>query len=195
MNEPRLEVKVERDPDGLLSVRTPRVGLWSDLPGAGELLGPGSSIGLLRQLERRFRLVLPEGAEGRVRFDSALPRVVPVEYGQLLLRLVGLDRKPAVGEAQADAKKVFESLPDGAAAVICPTDGVFYRRSAADAPPFVEVGTRVRNGQVVGLVEVMKTFNQIQYGGDGLPDEAEVIEIRAQEGEEIRAGQILVVVR
>ena len=50
-------------------------------------------------------------------------------------------------------------------------------------------------GQVVGLVEVMKTFNQIQYGGAGLPEEAEVLEIRADEGAEIRAGQVLVVVR
>ena len=47
----------------------------------------------------------------------------------------------------------------------------------------------------MGLVEVMKTFNQIQYGWPGLPDEAEVIEIRVEEGAEIRAGQILVVVR
>ena len=82
-----------------------------------------------------------------------------------------------------------------AKAVTAPTDGVFYRRPAPDAAPFVEPGGRVEAGQPVGLVEVMKTFNQILYGGPGFPDSAEVLEIRAEEGAEIRSGDVLVVVR
>ena len=62
-------------------------------------------------------------------------------------------------------------------------------------PPFVEIGSRVRQGQPVGLVEVMKTFNQIVYGGPGLPAEAEVIEVRSEDGAEIAAGQPLIIVR
>ncbi|ANM32047.1 hypothetical protein ABI59_03000 [Acidobacteria bacterium Mor1] len=76
-----------------------------------------------------------------------------------------------------------------------PTDGVFYRRPSPDAPAFVEAGQRVRGGQPVGLVEVMKTFNQVRYGGDDLPDEAEVVEIRADDGQEVQAGQVLIVVK
>ncbi len=41
----------------------------------------------------------------------------------------------------------------------------------------------------------MKTFNQILYEGPGFPDQAEVIEIRVRDAEEVRAGQVLIVVR
>jgi biotin carboxyl carrier protein len=40
----------------------------------------------------------------------------------------------------------------------------------------------------------MKTFNQIVYGGPGLPEEAEVVEIRCADGAEVSAGQTLMVV-
>src|SRR6185295_19175805 len=95
---------------------------------------------------------------------------------------------PEPGEGGSD-------LPPGALACPAPTDGVFYRRPAAGVPPFVEVGSRIRSGAPVGLVEVMKTFHQIVYGGPGLPAEVEVLEIRAEDGEEVRARQPLVVVR
>jgi hypothetical protein len=41
----------------------------------------------------------------------------------------------------------------------------------------------------------MKTFNQVLYGGADLPDAATVLEIRAEDGAEIRAGQVLLLVR
>ena len=63
------------------------------------------------------------------------------------------------------------------------------------ARPFVEPGTALRAGQVVGLVEVMKTFNQILYGGAGFPERAEVVEVRCGDAQEVRAGQILMVIR
>jgi biotin carboxyl carrier protein len=53
----------------------------------------------------------------------------------------------------------------------------------------------VRRGDAVGLVEVMKTFNQILYDGPGFPEEAEVVEVRCEDGQEVRVGEVLVVVR
>jgi biotin carboxyl carrier protein len=53
----------------------------------------------------------------------------------------------------------------------------------------------VKTGQAVGLIEVMKTFNPIAYGGLGLPDEAEIVEVLAADGQEVRAGQALFVVK
>ena len=57
------------------------------------------------------------------------------------------------------------------------------------------MGAKLAAGQTVGLIEVMKTFNPILYGGGTLPDPAEVVEVLAGDGEEVRAGQTLVVVR
>lgn len=47
----------------------------------------------------------------------------------------------------------------------------------------------------MGLVEVMKCFNPIQYGGPGLPPQAEVVKICAEDGAEIKSEQILFLVR
>ena len=87
------------------------------------------------------------------------------------------------------------TVADGQYAVTAPTDGIYYARPTPDAPPFVTSGAVIRTGQPVGLVEVMKTFNQILYGGDGLPDEAEIVEIHCVDGDEIDAGKLLMTVK
>ena len=199
LNEPVLPVRIERDPDGTLRVLAPKIGWWCDPPERGLLLGPGSTIGTLSQLNRRFRLVLPAGAAGRVEEGVTRHRRTAVEHGQLLLTLAAaaLDtdvRGPAA--TQLDRyEKGGARLPPGARAIIAPTDGVFYLRPAPDAEPFVREGQRLRRGEPVGLVEVMKTFNQIVYDGAGAPEEVEVVEVRVSESREVRAGEILVLVR
>lgn len=49
-----------------------------------------------------------------------------------------------------------------------PAPGTFYRRPSPDEGPFVEEGDRVEGGQVIGLVEVMKNFIEVQADHDGL---------------------------
>jgi acetyl-CoA carboxylase biotin carboxyl carrier protein len=87
------------------------------------------------------------------------------------------------------------TIPQGCHAVICPADGVFYRRPRSGDPAYVEAGATIRAGQTLGLIEAMKTFSPIPYGGPGLPAEATVVEVRAGDSEEVRHGQILFVVR
>lgn len=181
--------------DGIIEVLSPGVGWWHDPPHAGAVVGPGSRVGSLRIQNRDVALHLPEGCSGRI--DGAVPhdRVVAVQYGEVLFRLRGLDVSLGSAEPVSSRAAVEDGLPEGCTAIKAPTDGVFYGRPAPDAPPFVAVGDRVHRGQAIGLVEVMKTFNQIPYDGPGLPDEAEVVEVRADDGQEIRAGAVLVVVR
>ncbi len=45
--------------------------------------------------------------------------------------------------------------------VVSPLPGTFYRQSSPDAAPFVTEGARVRVGDVIGLVEVMKQFSEV----------------------------------
>ena len=195
MEEPILLTPVTRLEDGSFEVRSPGVGWWSRHPHAGALLGAGSGVGYLDYQNRRFALVLPEGAAGRLKGGVPSKRKTAVEYGEILFRLAAVEAGETVdGELDAPGRGRGD-LPEGAKAVTAPTDGVFYRRPAPDAAPFVEPGGKVEAGQPVGLVEVMKTFNQILYGGPGFPDSAEVLEIRAEEGAEIRSGDVLVVVR
>ena len=51
--------------------------------------------------------------------------------------------------------------------VISPLPGIFYRRSSPEAPPYKQDGDKVTAGDVIGLVEVMKQFTEIQADADG----------------------------
>jgi acetyl-CoA carboxylase biotin carboxyl carrier protein len=48
------------------------------------------------------------------------------------------------------------------AAVLAPLTGIFYASPSPGSPPFVEVGREVVVGQVIGLIEAMKLFNEIK---------------------------------
>jgi biotin carboxyl carrier protein len=197
MKAPPLPVRVDRPEGAERPVRAPAVGRWWDPPRPGTVVGPGSAVGRLHCLNRRWLLVMPDGAAGVVdRADAQA--VTAVGFGDVLFRLRAMGDVPSgPGGAVAlpGTGDAGQDLPPGTHAVRAPTDGVFYRKPAPDAPPFVEPGSRVSLGQPVGLVEVMKTFNQIVYGGPGLPEEGEVVEIRCEDGSEVSAGEVLVVVR
>ena len=45
--------------------------------------------------------------------------------------------------------------------------GTFYRRPDPDSETFVEVGDRVEEGTVIGLIEVMKQFHDVVAGSAG----------------------------
>ncbi len=198
MNEPILMAKIDVVEGGRIAVLAPLVGTWTDHPHGGALVGPGSRVGFLSHLTRRFALVLPDGAAGRVAQGVPRDRAVAVEYGQVLFQLSpveAVERQTVSEDAGTLGRPPGADLPPGTWAVVSPTDGVFYRRPSPASPPFVEEGSRIRAGDPIGLVEVMKTFNQIAYGGPGLPEEAQVVQIRRGDAEEVRAGDVLLVVR
>jgi acetyl-CoA carboxylase biotin carboxyl carrier protein len=57
-------------------------------------------------------------------------------------------------------------MPDRA--IKSPLPGTFYRRSAPDADPYVSEGDRVAAGDVVGLVEIMKSFHEVRSQEEGV---------------------------
>ena len=67
--------------------------------------------------------------------------------------------------------------------------GTFYRAPSPDAPPFVEVGTVVKAGQPLCLIEVMKLFTTInsEIGG-------RIAQIGADNGELVEYGRTLFVI-
>ena len=54
--------------------------------------------------------------------------------------------------------------------IVSPLPGTFYRRPSPDKPPYKEVGDSVAKGDIVGLIEVMKTFNEVKAEADGKVD-------------------------
>lgn len=70
--------------------------------------------------------------------------------------------------------------------VTAPLLGIFYRALKPDAPPCVEVGTEVRIGDTLGLIEVMKLFTSVES-----PISGRVTEIYALNAELVEFGQPL----
>jgi biotin carboxyl carrier protein len=69
-----------------------------------------------------------------------------------------------------------------------PLPGTFYRARSAEEGPFVSEGERVRPGDVIGLVEIMKTFSEVTAQNEGRVDRFLV-----EDGDPVDAGQPLVV--
>jgi acetyl-CoA carboxylase biotin carboxyl carrier protein len=76
----------------------------------------------------------------------------------------GRDPEKTQGTSPADSKA--NGIPG--VAVKSPLVGVFYRASAPGAPPFVEVGSRVKENDIVGIIDVMKLMNTITAGVRGV---------------------------
>lgn len=68
--------------------------------------------------------------------------------------------------------------------VISPLPGVFYRKSAPDQPPFKAEGDTVAVGDVVGLIEVMKSFHEVKAEVAGT-----VTKFLVENEEPVMAGQ------
>ena len=72
-------------------------------------------------------------------------------------------------------------------AIVAPLTGVFYLSPSPQAPPFVQVGSVVAAGDVIGLIEAMKLFNEIRTTHGG-----RVKKILATSGQLVRAHTPLI---
>ena len=79
---------------------------------------------------------------------------------------------------------------EGLVEVKSPLLGVFYRAPKPGEPAFVEVGSRVEEDSIIGIIEVMKLMNSARAGVKG-----EVVEILAVNGEMVEHGEALMLVR
>jgi acetyl-CoA carboxylase biotin carboxyl carrier protein len=70
--------------------------------------------------------------------------------------------------------------------VTSPFVGTFYRSPSPDAPAFVDVGSVVRAGQTLCIIEAMKLMNEIEAEASGT-----VVEIFVQNGKSVEYGQKL----
>ena len=72
-------------------------------------------------------------------------------------------------------------------AVRAPLTGIFYASPGPGSPPFVAVGREVVVGQVIGLIEAMKLFNEIKSDQAG-----RVVRVNAEDGALVKAKQPLI---
>ena len=179
--EPRLEGLAARDGEGWI-LKSPAPGLF--LPAAGlTLVTRGLAIGDLEVLGRRTQLVAPDvsGLVTGLALDTR-----KVGYGDTLLVLGAATALAGRAAAAEEAAHETTGLVFRA-----PTSGRFYSRSTPEKPAFVAVGDTLSAGSTVCLLEVMKTFNRVTYGGPSLPERAKVREILIADGADVTAGDAL----
>jgi acetyl-CoA carboxylase biotin carboxyl carrier protein len=137
-------------------------------------------------------LEITEGEE-KVRISRGVPAGTPHALPQSgALYVTG----PAGAQLQpADAVTASPPAEPAVAAeaqghvVKSPMVGTFYRASAPDAKPFVDLGDTVKAGDTVCIIEAMKLLNEIEADADGV-----VKEILVENGEPVEYGQPLFVI-
>ena len=67
-----------------------------------------------------------------------------------------------------------------------PIPGTFYRKPSPEEPPFKSEGDTVAKGDVIGLVEVMKSFHELKADGDGT-----ITSFSVEDAEPVMAGQVV----
>ena len=147
----------------------------------------------LNQLESLLRTLEAGGAsefeyeDEKIRLKIALPRGVAsaatvVRASSPMASPAPLvEAKAAAAAAAADADLV---------AVTSPFVGTFYRAASPETANFVEVGSSVKKGQTLCIVEAMKLMNEIEceYAGT-------VVEVLVENGKSVEYGQKLFMVR
>ncbi len=94
--------------------------------------------------------------------------------------------------APAPAKEAAPEAPAGPPEehlVKSPMVGTFYRAPSPDADPFVEVGHKVKKGDVLCIIEAMKMMNEIEAEYDGV-----VEQILVENATPVEYGQPLFVI-
>jgi len=166
----------------------PTVGMWRGAPAAGAFVTAGTPIGTLEGLGLFYQLVAPAGAYGMVVDAPRGTARVPVGYGERLLTLDTDVSGAAVARTEAATRQPASAT---GLALRAPTSGRFYCRPAPDKDAFVQAGDEIGAGQTICLLEVMKTFNRVVYGGDGLPERARVVAVVPEDGADLDAGDVI----
>ncbi|MBP7562005.1 MAG: acetyl-CoA carboxylase biotin carboxyl carrier protein [Armatimonadetes bacterium] len=150
---------------------------------------PGIDFERIRHLARLAKeLGLSEltSEENGVKVEITVTPTAPVAMG---IPSVGAP-PPWGGHSAPRRAKPATPEEQGLVAVRSPVMGVFYRAASPETPPYVEVGARVEEGDIVGLVEAMKVFNEIASEVTG-----EVVEVVAKNGDLVELDQPLVWLR
>ena len=131
-----------------------------------------------------------EGLKLRLRKDSAAPTVASVP-----VVVAGMHAAPVAPLAPAP-EPVVPALAAGSdtevelAVVKSPIVGTFYRSPEPGTASFVEIGTTVKKGQVLCIIEAMKLMNEIDSEYDG-----EIVNIYVENGQPVQYGERLFAIR
>ena len=124
-------------------------------------------------------------AEGKVRIVKSMGVAAPVVLQQaapVMAAPVAVAAAPV-----AEAPVVAEAAPGHA--VKSPMVGTFYRSSSPGSAPFIQIGSVVKEGDTLCIIEAMKILNEIESDKSGT-----VTQILCENGQAVEYGQPLFIV-
>jgi acetyl-CoA carboxylase biotin carboxyl carrier protein len=159
--------------------------VWCGDFGSGKL---GASMNLDFDKLRDLLDVLAEREVAEFEHESGGVRIKIVRGAVVQASAAHLLTQPGAGGATASAALApvdIEAASDQVD-VTSPFVGTFYRSPTPDTPSFVELGSVVRAGQTLCIIEAMKLMNEIEAESSGT-----IVEIFAQNGKAVEFGQKL----
>src|SRR4030043_2178470 len=129
-------------------------------------------IDLLRETDITELQLEKDGTKVRIKRERMLS---PMEIQ--LQRFSSLQEKVTPETAEEETRLIT---------ITSPIVGTFYRAPSPEAAPFVEIGSRVKKGQVLCIVEAMKLMNEIESEIDGT-----IIKALVENGQPVEYGEPL----
>ena len=123
-----------------------------------------------------------ERPNGKVRIKRGIGRPGVAEVKPVVV--AAPEQKPEEQKAEKEAAKSEKTKH-----ITSPMVGTFYRSPSPDAQSFVEVGSTVKKGQIVCIVEAMKLMNEIESEFNG-----KIVSILIENGQPVEYGEPLFVI-
>lgn len=134
----------------------------------------------------RVRVEEPDGTAVELeRASAAQPVAVPMPMPSAMAAPVAAPAAMPAAPEPATQTPAAAPEPKGTE-VTAPMVGVFYAAPAPGDEPFVHVGSKVKAGETLCIIEAMKVLNEVTAEADG-----EVLEIYAADGDLVEFGSCL----
>jgi acetyl-CoA carboxylase biotin carboxyl carrier protein len=149
-------------------------------------------VDALAQVLRRHELTEIEIEEGGVRIyvrrgGDSMHQVSAPMSAPLHAPMSTPHAPPPTASGAPPATSSSTDTSDGNVAyVTSPFVGTFYRQPSPEMSPFVDVGTRIKKGQVLCIVEAMKLMNEIESEIEG-----SIVQILVENGQAVEYGEPL----
>jgi acetyl-CoA carboxylase biotin carboxyl carrier protein len=134
-----------------------------------------------------------QGMKLRIRKAGANHTAPPTVIAAPFVAAAPAAPPPSLPVAPAPAPTAPAPLPEadeGLMVVKSPIVGTFYRSPDPNSPAFVEIGQRIKPGQVLCIVEAMKLMNEIEAEASGV-----IVKAHPENGQPVQYGDPLFTIR
>ncbi len=173
-------MKKSRPAKSVPKVQTQDESLLAQMEALAEMLGR-HELSEIEVEQGGVRLRLRRGPEG---VSSAAPTMISAPTAIAPAPAQPAGGAPSPGPTTGPNRA--ETSDGNVSYITSPFVGTFYRSPGPDSAPFVDVGTRIKKGQVLCIVEAMKLMNEIECEIDGV-----VVQCLVENGNPVEYGEPL----